>query len=126
MDGHMEGKKHIGRTTHPMYTLNGMGYPFMEWLQNDPTSAGTSGTEAAPSPTRLEPDHDATVVNGDGTFENKNLGILQVLSGMPAWRVFRKEADADWCLLCDTAASGGNGHIESKTHLAKEAVPDIG
>ena len=122
-DGHMEGKRHNGRTTDPMWTLRDMGYSFLEWLLQDPTAVVNPATRVASTPTCSEPDHDVTGVTADGTFENKTLGILQIISGMPAWRVFRKSADSDWCLLCDMAVSGGNGHIESKSHLTKEGCP---
>ena len=121
-DGHMEGKKHLNRVSDPMWTLRDMGYPFLEWLLKDATTAAPAD-KASPSPACSEPDQDVTSVNADGTFENKTLGPLQVISGLPAWRVFRENADSDWCLLCDKAASGGNGHIESKAHVTREACP---
>jgi hypothetical protein len=123
----MEGKKHLNKIGDPMWTLREMGYPFLEWLVTNATSAAPA-TEAGSSPAGSEPDHEvqATVCE-DGTFECATLGPLQLISGKPAWRVFRQNVSSDWCLLCDEAASGGNGHIESKVHLHRlqKVIPHV-
>ena len=122
-DGHMEGKRHLNKIGDPMWTLREMGYPFLEWLVTDATSAAPAA-KAGSSPARSEPDQEGTAsVSEDGTFECKTLGPLQLISGKPAWRVFRQSTRSDWCLLCDAAASGENGHIESKLHVDREACP---
>ena len=122
-DGHMEGKRHLNKIGDPLWTLRDMGYPFLEWLVTNATTAAPA-TKAGSSPACSEPEQEGTAtVSEDGTFESKTLGLLQLISGKPAWRVFRQNASSDWCLLCDEAASGGNGHIESKVHLTREACP---
>ena len=60
------------------------------------------------------------MVKDDGTFMCKNLGELRVLPGQPFWRVHRKNADDDWCLLCDKSAGSWNGHLVGQKHMSKE------